>query len=54
MVAWSRLARQSSELGFSIDEASAEASAPWFDENQPPTAIQALTNFVDAGCAERR
>src|ERR1700722_20024304 len=33
------------ELGFSIDEASARLSK-WFDENQPPTAIQALTNFT--------
>ena len=33
------------ELGFSIDEASARLSK-WFDENPPPTAIQALTNFT--------
>ena len=33
------------ELGFSIDEASAKLSK-WFDENPPPTAIQALTNFT--------
>ena len=33
------------ELGFSIDAASARLSK-WFDENPPPTAIQALTNFT--------
>jgi LacI family transcriptional regulator len=33
------------ELGFSIDDASAKLSK-WFDENPPPTAIQALTNFT--------
>jgi DNA-binding LacI/PurR family transcriptional regulator len=33
------------ELGFSIDEASRRLSK-WFDENHPPTAIQALTNFT--------
>ena len=33
------------ELGFTIDEASARLSQ-WFDENPPPTAIQALTNFT--------
>jgi DNA-binding LacI/PurR family transcriptional regulator len=33
------------ELGSSIDEASARLSK-WFDENPPPTAIQALTNFT--------
>ena len=33
------------ELGFSIDEASATLSK-WFDENPPPTAILALTNFT--------
>jgi LacI family transcriptional regulator len=33
------------ELGFSIDEASARLSN-WFDENPPPTAIQALTNYT--------
>ena len=33
------------ELGFSIDEASARLSK-WFDENPPPTAILALTNFT--------
>jgi LacI family transcriptional regulator len=33
------------ELVFSIDEASARLSK-WFDENPPPTAIQALTNFT--------
>ena len=33
------------ELGFSIDEAAARLSK-WFDENPPPTAIQALTNFT--------
>ncbi len=33
------------ELGFTIDGASARLSQ-WFDENPPPTAIQALTNFT--------
>ena len=33
------------ELGFSIDAAS-EKLSKWFDENPPPTAIQALTNFT--------
>jgi LacI family transcriptional regulator len=33
------------ELGFSIDEASRRLSK-WFDENHPPTAIQALTNLT--------
>jgi LacI family transcriptional regulator len=33
------------ELGFAIDEASARLSK-WFDENPPPTAILALTNFT--------
>ena len=33
------------ELAFSIDAASARLSK-WFDENPPPTAIQALTNFT--------
>ena len=33
------------KLGFSIDEASARLSK-WFNENPPPTAIQALTNFT--------
>ena len=33
------------ELGFSIDEAAARLSK-WFNENPPPTAIQALTNFT--------
>ena len=33
------------ELGLTIDEASARLSN-WFDENSPPTAIQALTNFT--------
>jgi LacI family transcriptional regulator len=33
------------ELGFSIDEASGRLSK-WFDENPPPTAILALTNFT--------
>jgi LacI family transcriptional regulator len=33
------------ELGFSIDEASSRLSK-WFDENQAPTAILALTNFT--------
>jgi LacI family transcriptional regulator len=33
------------ELGFSIDAAS-ERLSKWFDENPPPTAIQALTNFT--------
>jgi DNA-binding LacI/PurR family transcriptional regulator len=33
------------ELGLSIDDASARLSS-WFDENPPPTAIQALTNFT--------
>jgi LacI family transcriptional regulator len=36
------------ELGFSIDEAPARLSK-WFDENQPPTGIQALTNFTTLG-----
>jgi LacI family transcriptional regulator len=36
------------ELGFSIDEASARLSK-WFDENPPPTAVQALTNFTTLG-----
>jgi LacI family transcriptional regulator len=33
------------ELGLSIEEASGRLSK-WFDENPPPTAIQALTNFT--------
>jgi LacI family transcriptional regulator len=33
------------ELGFSIDQASGSLSK-WFDENPPPTAILALTNFT--------
>jgi len=33
------------ELGSSIDEASTTLSK-WFDENPPPTSIQALTNFT--------
>jgi LacI family transcriptional regulator len=33
------------ELGFSIDAASSRLSK-WFDENPPPTAIQALTNLT--------
>jgi LacI family transcriptional regulator, galactose operon repressor len=33
------------ELGFSIDEASGRLTN-WFNENPPPTAIQALTNFT--------
>jgi LacI family transcriptional regulator len=33
------------ELGFGIDVASASLSR-WFDENPPPTAIQALTNLT--------
>ena len=39
------------ELGFTIDEASARLSQ-WFDENPPPTAIQALTNFTTLSVAD--